>query len=216
MTVDAGPDIVTSGLVLSLDAANTKSYPGSGTTWTDLSGNGRNGTLTNGPTYSSSNNGTLVFDGTDDYVLLPTTSDLTFSGDFTFECWILRTGTASSNHIWALPTGQTLQINDVGSLIYYDTGQRALGAINANTWYNATISRISTTITGYYNGLSIFSVTNSASHNFSGTAIGYRKDLSPFGLYWLGNISNVKLYNRALTQQQVSQNFNALRGRYGI
>ena len=62
------PSLVMNGLVLALDAANPKSYPGSGTTWTDLSGRGNTGTLTNGPTYSSANGGSLVFDGTNDYV----------------------------------------------------------------------------------------------------------------------------------------------------
>ena len=68
MGVFAGPEVVEDGLVLALDAGNTKSYPGSGTTWTDLSGNGNNGTLTNGPTYSSSNGGSIVFDGVNDFV----------------------------------------------------------------------------------------------------------------------------------------------------
>ena len=65
------PKIVTNGLVLCLDAGNTKSYPGSGTAWTDLSGRGNNGTLTNGPTYSSTNGGSVVFDAVDDYVTVP-------------------------------------------------------------------------------------------------------------------------------------------------
>jgi len=64
-----GPNIVTSGLVLQLDAANTKSYPGSGTTWTDLSGNGNNGTLTNSPTFSSANGGIFTFNGTNQFIL---------------------------------------------------------------------------------------------------------------------------------------------------
>jgi hypothetical protein len=68
MGIAYNPSVATDGLVLALDAGNSKSYPGSGTTWTDLSGRGNNGTLTNGPTYSSSNNGVLVFDGVDDYV----------------------------------------------------------------------------------------------------------------------------------------------------
>lgn len=63
-----GPNIVTDGLVLYLDAANTKSYPGSGTTWNDLSGNGNNGTLINGYIFNSIGNGNLVFDGSNDYV----------------------------------------------------------------------------------------------------------------------------------------------------
>ena len=63
-----GKPIVTDGLVLCLDAANPKSYPGSGTTWTDLSGNGNNGTLVNGVGYNSDNGGSLSFDGVNDYV----------------------------------------------------------------------------------------------------------------------------------------------------
>ena len=68
--------IITDGLVIALDAANTKSYPGSGTTWSDLSGNSNNGTLTNGPTFNSRNGGSIVFDGVDDYVTLGTPSIL--------------------------------------------------------------------------------------------------------------------------------------------
>ena len=64
----SGPNIVEDGLVLALDAGNTKSYPGSGTTWTDLSGKGNNGTLTNGPTFDSGNGGAIFFDGGNDYV----------------------------------------------------------------------------------------------------------------------------------------------------
>ena len=82
-----GPNIITDGLVLYLDAANTKSYPGSGTTWSDLSGNGNNGTLVNGPTFNSTNGGSIVFDGVNDYAvinsplsyLLPSSTEVLFS-----------------------------------------------------------------------------------------------------------------------------------------
>jgi len=73
MSVRGGPDIVENGLVLYLDAANRRSYPGSGTTWFDLSGNGNNGTLTNGPTFDSANGGSISFDGVNDYVTTPLT-----------------------------------------------------------------------------------------------------------------------------------------------
>ena len=69
MSLGHGASIVRNGLVLYLDAANPKSYPGSGTTWKDLSGNGNNGTLVNGPTFNSANGGSIVFDGTNDYVI---------------------------------------------------------------------------------------------------------------------------------------------------
>jgi hypothetical protein len=85
----ASGKIVTSGLVLALDAADKNSYPGSGTTWTDLSGNGNNGTLVNGPTFSSANGGSIVFDGVDDYVTCGTNSStlvssMTISSTFLF------------------------------------------------------------------------------------------------------------------------------------
>ena len=84
--------IVTDGMVLNLDAGTPLSYPGSGTTWTDLSGNGRNGTLTNGPTYNSANGGSIVFDGSNDYISFNnvTTSSLglTSSSGATLSCWL--------------------------------------------------------------------------------------------------------------------------------
>ena len=92
-TIPSG--IVSDGLVLWLDAGITPSYPTSGTTWTDLSGNNNNGTLVNGPTYSSTNGGSLVFDGTNDYVNISNSSSFNFgSGDFTVESWIRITSLA--------------------------------------------------------------------------------------------------------------------------
>jgi hypothetical protein len=79
--------IITSGLLLNLDAGNTASYPGTGTTWTDLSGNGYNGTLTNGPTYSSSNGGTIVFDGTNDVASFGNILNIGLSS-WTMSCWV--------------------------------------------------------------------------------------------------------------------------------
>ena len=82
------PRIVTDNLVLALDAGNTKSYPGSGTTWTDTVG-GNNGTLTNGPTYSSDDGGSIVFDGSNDYAQSGTSSDLIIgTQDYTMSLWV--------------------------------------------------------------------------------------------------------------------------------
>ena len=83
MSLLHSPKIVTNGLVLCLDAANRKSYPGSGNIWRDLSGNGNNGTLTNGPTFSSANGGSIVFDGTDDIVLVNNSSSISPSSAIT-------------------------------------------------------------------------------------------------------------------------------------
>ena len=96
MAAASGPNVVEDALVLALDAGNTKSYPGSGTTWTDTVG-GNTGTLTNGPTYNPDNGGAIVFDGTNDYVTIPDSEDLEFgSGDFTIEAYIYPTGVPSS------------------------------------------------------------------------------------------------------------------------
>ena len=88
MGAAAGPNVVEDGLVLALDAGNTKSYPGSGTTWTDLSGKDNNGTLTDGPTFNSANGGSIVFDGTNDQINCGSSDDFAFgTGDFTIEFW---------------------------------------------------------------------------------------------------------------------------------
>jgi hypothetical protein len=90
MATFGGSNIVTDGLVLWLDAANKKSYPGSGTSWLDLSGNNNSGTLTNGPTFSSASNGSIVFDGVDDFVnILDIGSGSIFqTQNFTISCWV--------------------------------------------------------------------------------------------------------------------------------
>ena len=86
MAIGIGSDNVESGLVLAIDFANPKSYPGSGTTVYDLSGNGYNGTLTNGPTFSTEYGGALVFDGSNDYIQFANTI-LSGTGDFTISIW---------------------------------------------------------------------------------------------------------------------------------
>ena len=94
MASAAGPNITTDGLVLHLDAANTNSYPGSGTTWTDISGKGHNGTLDNGPTFSSDNKGCIVLDGTNDYI---STINLSSFTTFTIQMWIFDSRSASGD-----------------------------------------------------------------------------------------------------------------------
>ena len=88
MSVFSYPNIVNDSLVLTLDAGNQNSYAGSGTNWYDLSGNGNNGTLTNGPTFNSSNIGSIVFDGVDDYVNIPDNSSLNPTKNLTLSCWV--------------------------------------------------------------------------------------------------------------------------------
>jgi alpha-tubulin suppressor-like RCC1 family protein len=117
----AGPDGVESGLVLSLDAGNSKSYPGSGTTWTDLTNNGRNGTLTNGPTYSSANGGSIVFDGIDDFV--SSVSNLTLANNFSVSLWLkhINSYSVQEKYISLGSDRIVIQSNENGNLSSYVT-----------------------------------------------------------------------------------------------
>ena len=123
--------IITTGMVLNLDAANSSSYSGTGTTWTDLSGRGNHGTLFNSVTYSPTNQGALVFNGNGNgngspnpYVNLPTTTDFNFgTGDFTLETWIYPQSFSNYLHMIALPDQNTFALKaevTSGNIYYYN------------------------------------------------------------------------------------------------
>jgi hypothetical protein len=209
------PNIVTSGLVLNLDAAYTPSYPKNGTTWKDLSGNGNNGTLTNGPTYSSTDGGSLVFDGTSSYVRVDSTI-LQDSGG-TINVWCKPT---------ALPVVTGYIVSTVGTnsdrfyISHYLDGNFTMGRGNPfvgfspgikplNVWYNLTMTWTSTSVSAYFNGVQVGVTTSyTASGTTSNFAIGGYS--SPFGSQlFTGNISNVQIYNRALSSTEVLQNYYA-------
>ena len=226
------------GLVLCLDAANTKSYPGSGTTWTDLSGCGNTGTLTNGPTYSSSNGGSIVFDGTNDYVE-NTSPNLGITGNasITLSCWFYFTGTSSTgSYVVLLAYGNgpsaldtfALSITDVYRLAFaFNGGNQAISnqnLITTNTWYNfvgtKTPGAINTTTNLYLNGsqISIASAPTGTPNVTSRVIRVGRWTNEGVGneYYYTGRVANVQIYNRALTASEIQQNFNALRSRFGI
>jgi hypothetical protein len=223
MAVGYNPKIVTNGLVLCLDAGNTRSYPGSGTTWTDMI-SGLTGTLTNGPTYSSSNGGSIVFDGLNDQVTIPANSIFNFgTGDFTIEAWIYWDGTYSSLGRIIYATGGSGSLDQFG--IFSDSSPAYLyfGGIGtgtstppANSWSQVVASRIGTTLTLYINASQSATGTQASSIGSSvGTAyVGIRADGNhPFK----SNISCLRIYKgKGLTAAEIRQNFNATRGRYGI
>ena len=218
MAVGYNPKVVTDGLVLALDAGNTKSYPGSGTAWTDTVG-GNTGTLTNGPTYSSGDGGSIVFDGSNDYIQLSTNSDLTFSGDFTYETWLLTDVQTGSKQVWYMSNNISFQFTDNLSpdqFTYYSniTGTKSYGIISNNTWAHAVVTKSGNTLTGYLNGAQVWTDTpgSSVTHDFSGIRIGTRATQS--GYYWDGKMSVIRIYNKALTASEVEQNYDALKGRY--
>ena len=222
MSTRYNPSIVRDNLVLYLDAANTKSYPGSGTTWKDISGKYIDGTLTNGPTFDSGNKGSIVLDGSNDYIQLPTNSNLTFTGDFSYETWLTTDTQLTSNHIWSTSGGQTFQFTTNTSpnqIIYYsnETSNQAFGVLNNDTWGHLILTRSGNTLTGYLNGAQAWTNTpgSSPTHDFSGLSIG-RRTISPAGFYWDGKFAAVRMYSKGLTSTEVQQNYNAFKGRFGL
>jgi hypothetical protein len=210
--------IVQSGLVLNLDAGASTSYPGSGTTWTDLSGNGNNGTLTNGPTFS---NNTIVFDGSNDFVQCSGSITVTAA---TFVCWIRRNGTQGTYDgiLFSRGTNTTgINFQSSNQLGYHWNDAAFTWASGLTipdlTWCMVAVSVTNTTATAYLCQASgITTATNTVSH--TSTVIDDIKiGVDEFsGRYSSGNIAQVSIYNRALTAAEVQQNFNAYRGRFGI
>jgi hypothetical protein len=233
MGVFAGPEINESGLVLALDAGNPKSYPGSGTTWTDLSGRGNTGTLTNGPTYSSANGGYIVFDGTDDYAVTAATS-INLTGNHTI-CGFISPGFASSSNVGSAifdfsnsdgSSRSYLRWENSSLGFYWDmSGGPAVGArttsspsFNANSWIYVCLSyTYGSNAQMYINGNPV-STTQINAGNLP--VVANQSIKIGFGVvnnyYWNGKISIIQLYTRALSAAEISQNFNALRGRFGI
>ena len=222
-----GPKIVTSGLVLCLDAANKRSYPGTGTTWTDLSGNSNNGTLINGPTFNSGNQGSIVFDGTNDYISVPHAFNIS-SGGVTFNIWFKLTSTSWTPLIadWTgSPYSFIIQVYtgllNIGLRNAADVNLLGLSnpTINANAIYNLQIAYDETTKIGssYINGILNDTKTSvqadAAIVNSSNTwSIGLKQDT---GNVISGNVYSCNIYNRSLTAAEVLQNYNATKSRFG-
>ena len=227
---DGTPRIVTNGLVLNLDAARQNSYAGSGTTWRDLSGNGNTGTLVNGVGYNGSNGGSLTFDGSNQYVDLTQTIQFN-TGDFSISGWFRsNSGNTLYKQIWSsgynggTPDVEVGVLSGTNQLYLYIRPPAVLTnttyTVDDNVWRHFTATKTSTLITLYVNGSLIGSTIGSYALEDIDTAgiiprIGngsYNINNRPFK----GNIAQVSIYNRALSATEISQNFQALRGRYGI
>ena len=209
MAVGYNPRIVTDGLVLALDAGNTKSYPGSGTTWTDLSGKGNNGTLVNGVGYSGDNLGSLSFDGVDDYV---DCGAITTGGKITVNAWIkIITGrnqhiVDSSSNSWHLAI-----LSDNRPYFWNgSTYHTAAHVLSTSTWYMITGVQ-SSTLDIYVNGVLSQSIASDINVTTNNVNIGRWQD---GGRRYIGNISQVSIYNKALTASEIQQNYNALKSRF--
>jgi hypothetical protein len=201
-----------------------------GTIWTDISGRGNTGTLTNGPTYSSANFGSIVFDGTNDYVIATRPSSIVAGGQITISLWAkwITTGTTIStiqmlldnNHSGA-PQGFVLQDRpDLGKSLTFSVRPNQNGAVSTFIVGDGSWHHITGTNDGSTSKLYIDGVFNSQATE-SGGIISVYPDITiglwqGGGRYLNGNVSQVQIYNRALTAAEVSQNFNATRGRFGI
>lgn len=215
----SGAGIVVSGLVMHLDAGNASSYPGSGTDWTDLSGSGNNGTLTNGPTYNAADGGQIVFDGTNDFVDCGNAASLQLAV-YTLEIWFKADNTNSSYRgliTKELAYGLYLLNNVMGrydtpSVNFTSTGTNA----GDNTWRQLVLT---TDVAGgnnqsiYVNGAAILTAAGSVGSQSNPVRIG-----SAFsaGQNLSGSASIARIYSRALSAGEISQNFNANRGRFGL
>jgi hypothetical protein len=224
-TVQGGQgNIVTNGLILNLDAANPRSYPQpyNGTTWTDLSGNINDGTLINGPTYNSSNGGSIVFDGVDDFV---NTSITTAFNNFTVCVWFKQVGSIIGyqrlidknfqNGFWVGRNASTA--NSWGGGIQDSSAPFGRFITLADTQWHYIVSKREGTIHTIYGD----GITNTISGTVSSTALSSNNIFigksDQVGLDLMnGNISSVHLYNRALSASEVLQNFNATRARFGV
>ena len=239
MGVKAGPRVSTNGLVFDIDAANSRSYSGSGNTANGLIG-GIGGTLVNGVGFSSANNGSFFFDGTNDFINIPSQTNLLSFGtnNFTISLWLYPKYVYSGSGFYyqTILSNYTSYESDFNSYLhvvlfnsdfynFYDfisildsTGNYISGfgiSLLINQWSNVVFTKDGTTFSGYKNGIGSTSVTKTGV-NYSGSrntkiggGVSSTQTLS-------GNVTQVQLYNRALSAQEILQNYNATKGRYGI
>jgi hypothetical protein len=232
MSIVSGPKIIEDGLVLYLDTANQKSYPGTGITWNDLSGNVNNGTLVNGVDYSGNNLGFFTFDGVNDYITVSHNTNINLVNTFTLEAWVKYTTTSNTVLIEKSNNNTHYQFqvfsNTQGSpgiagqlvfMLQPNSNNWVVSGIvtNNGSWHHVvgTYERTLSTAKIYINGIlrnTNSSILNGPTSNTQPLLIGSRSGNVGFG----GSVSNIKIYNKVLTAEEIKTNFEATRGRYGI
>ena len=219
MGVFYNPSIITEGLVFSLDVANSKCYSGSGTT---VNGMVKTipGVLNNGVGYSSTNSGSFTFDGTNDFVSFNIDPVFNFgTGDFTVLAWHKTSNKSNYSTVLQLDDG-----NGTGILFYttissgvfrnWVAGQPRNGTIDICTgqWVQLGLTRSSGLCTQFVNSVSdvTFAAAGSVATSTRPLVLGQNAN----SYFYNGNISQVQFYNRALSAQEILQNYNATKGRY--
>ena len=230
MATFGGPNTIETGLIVSVDAANPTSYPGSGTTWRDLSGNSKNGT-TSGATYVSQNGGVFNFDGINDTISFGTGNTFFPLTSFTIDLWTQSKGTVPTTGTTPGLFGFTYGIR-----AYFDLTNRVVLSISSGSssqnltythntnirddgsWNNIVFQATPTNSYIYLNG----ELKASRSLTWLGDTIwptntwNLGRDNNNSTQFFTGSIASYKMYNAALTLPQIQQNFNAMRGRFGI
>jgi hypothetical protein len=241
MAFNFSPKIVTDGLVLCLDAANPKSIVSGSTAWNDLSRGGNNGTLISGATFDSGNGGSIVFDGSNDYVDIINPSILQ-SQFFSISVWI-NPSTATNvitslidydhTNTPALRQGWVIQSSDATTNRYYyfaywdgtnfqpNAGGPGIGIQTTNfIWQNLTYIKNGTSVVGYLNGTQVYTATTSNATILylpnRNLAIGKVVSTTAGNRSYNGKVAQTLIYNRALTSQEVLQNYNATKRRFGL
>lgn len=228
--------IVTTGLVLNLDAGDSASYPGSGTTWTDLSGNSRTGTLINGVGYSSSNGGYLTFNGSNQHVGVSNIiSFLSAKTNFSFDIWFKLNNPTLNNSIFSFGRGGSytddVLIAVYGSVIFAQVNNGVDGnakmSFSSTAWTNIQVV-FDGTLTGNSNRLKMYIngvlQTLTIDYTVPSVSATVPSGTSSIGAYTStyngnrlnGNVSVTRGYSTSLTSTEVTQNFNAIRSRYGL
>ena len=216
-------NIVKNGLVLNIDAANPSSYAGSGNTSFDLSGFGNTATLVNGTGFGTTGGGMFVFDGSNDYIDIPSITSIT--GNFTVAVWFFTTATTDANFKRLVDlnyaTGfwlgrQTNTNNWGGGIIESNEPYGIYLPLTNGQWHYLVSIRSGSTHILYGDGVSNTISNTVSTGNLSASSLLIAKQPEGGGTFLDGNISQVQIYNRALSATEVMQNFNAMRERYNI
>ena len=219
--------IVTQGLVLNLDAAKRDSYSGVGNIWRNISDNQNNGILENTPTFSSANGGSIVFDGTNEYVNLPNNTVNYATRQITVEAYVRPLVSFASNGMSILVQGTSCnqcsfslmwgRVSNSFSWFAGDAITISTTGLTQNNWYHIVGVRSSGGVNLFVNGILNNTTVSSGNGTGVSTSLSIGESINCSVVpNWNGNIAIVRLYNRALSATEVLQNYNATRVRFGI
>ena len=211
--LQVSPKIITDGLVLYYDASNTKSIISGNTLCTDLSKNLNNFSQINGVGYDTNDFGSLVFDGSNDYI--DVSPNLNIGTVYTIDMWVKLNDLTS--RVWFGGINTTYYHMNFLNGLLYSRATTLVGltfGATTGTWFNAVLVRNGNGVYAYKNG--VFTDSDLSSGWLTNQFTVYRIGASPSGFYSNGNLASIKIYNKALTQSEITQNYNALKNRFDL